>query len=174
MKAIGRIVLILALMALLFVMVRCTTLAERQAEPAGSPPVVTHSFAVEKLSHGDTWKIYLEAEDPDGDMRTIKYSIGKGGYIHSFKSFVIKKGNRARLLGYLDGFLSSPTTAVAEWTELTLTLYIRDKRGNTSDKVVFPLALTRGVKQGPPPPPFDKGGLKGLGVFWVKLYAPVE
>lgn len=172
MKAIGKIVPILALMTLLFVMVRCTTLAERQTEPAGSPPVITHSFAVEKLSHGDTWKIYLEAEDPDGDMRTIKYSIR--GSRHGFKSFVIKKGNRARLLGYLDGFFSSPTTAVAEWTELTLTLYIRDKRGNTSNKVVFPLALTRGVKQGPPPPPFDRGGLKGLGVFWVKLYAPVE
>jgi hypothetical protein len=121
---------------------------------------------------GDTWKIYLKAEDPDGDMRTIKYSIR--GSRHGFRSYVIKKRNRAGLLGYLDGFFSSPVTAVAEWTELTLTLYIRDKRGNTSDKVVFPLALTRGVKHGPPPPPFDRGGLKGLGVFWVKLYAPVE
>ena len=64
--------------------------------------------------------------------------------------------------------------SLAEWTELTLTLYIRDKRGNTSDKVVFPLALTRGVKQEPPPPPFDRAGLKSLGTFWVKLFSPVE
>lgn len=172
MKATGKILLILALMTLLFVMVRCTTLPERQTEPAGSPPVITHSFAVEKLSHGDIWKIYVEAEDPDGDMRTIEYSIR--GPRHGSQSFVIKKGSRAKLLGYLEGFFSSPTNAVAEWTELTLTLYIRDKRGNTSDKVVFPLALTRGVKQGPPPAPFDSGGLKGVGVFWVKLYVPVE
>lgn len=174
MKTLTKIVLILALMAFPLRMAYPESLAEWLIKPGGSPPVITHSFAVEKLSHGDTWKIYLEAEDPDGDMRTIKYSIRKGGYGHGFKSFVIKKGNRGGLLGYLDGFFSSPATAVAEWTELTLTLYIRDKRGNTSDKVVFPLALTRGVKQDPPPPPFDKGGLKGLGVFWVKLYAPVE
>lgn len=174
MKAIGKIVLILTLMVFPLRMAYSESLAEWLIKPGGSSPVITHSFAVEKLSHGDIWKIYLEAEDPDGDMRTIVYSIRKGGAGHRFKSFVIKKGNRARLLGYLDGFFSSPTTAVAEWTELTLTLYIRDKRGNTSDKVVFPLALTRGVKQGSPPPPFDTGGLKGLGVFWVRLYAPVE
>ena len=173
MKAIVKIVLILSLMALLFVMVGCTSLAERQTEPAGSPPVITHSFAAEKLSHGDIWKVYLEANDPDGDMRRIVYSISKGGSGHGFRSFVIKKGNRAGLLGYLDCSFSSPVTAVAEWTELTLTLYIRDKGGNSSNKVVFPLALTRGVKQEPPPPPFDKGGLKGLGTFWVKLFLPL-
>ncbi len=79
MKAIVKIALILSLMALLFVMVGCTSLAERQTEPAGSPPVITHSFAAEKLSHGDIWKVYLEANDPDGDMRRIVYSISKGG-----------------------------------------------------------------------------------------------
>ena len=172
MKAILKIVPILGFMALLFLMVGCTSLAERQAKPAGSPPVITHSFAAEKLSHGDIWKVYLEANDPDGDMRRIIYSISNGGAGHGSGSFVIKKGNRAGLLGYLDCFFSSPVTGVAEWTELTLTVYIRDKGGNISNKVVFPLALTRGARQEPPPPPFDKGGLKGLGTFWVRLFLP--
>ncbi len=174
MKTLVKVVLILALMALPVRMAYPESLAEWLIKPGGSSPVITHSFAAEKLSHGDIWKIYLEAEDPDGDMRGIVYGVDKGGAGHRFKSFVIKKGNRARLLGYLDGFFSSPVTAVAEWTELTVTLYIRDKRGNTSNKVVFPLALTRGVKQEPPPPPFDRAGLKSLGTFWVKLFSPVE
>ena len=172
MKAIVKIVPIVSFMVLLFLMVGCTSLAERQTEPAGSPPVITHSFAAEKLSHGHIWKVYLEANDPDGDMRRIVYSISNGEAGHGSGSFVIKKDNRAGLLGYLDGFFSSPVTGVAEWTELTLTVYIRDKGGNISNKVVFPLALTRGARQEPPPPPFDKGESKGLGAFWVRLFLP--
>jgi hypothetical protein len=172
MKTFAKVVLILAIMALPLRVAYSKSLAESLIKPGGSPPVITHSFASEKLSHGDIWKIYLEANDPDGDMRTMVYSV-EGGSKHRLKSVVIKKGDRGRLLGYLDGFFSSPATAVAEWTELTLTLYIRDKRGNTSNKVVFPLALTRGIKQGPPPPPFDSGGLKSLGTFRVKLFLPL-
>lgn len=173
MKTFVKVVPILVIIGLSFRVAHSKSLAESLMKPGGNPPVITHSFASEKLSHGDIWRIYLEAEDPDGDMRTMVYNI-EGGPKHHLKSLVIKKGDREKLLGYLEGFFSSPATAVAEWTELTLTLYIRDKRGNTSNKVVFPLALTRGINQEPPPPPFDRGELKGLGVFWVKLFRPVE
>ena len=36
--------------------------------PMTNPPVITHSFAVDKGYYGYIWKIYIEAEDPDGDM----------------------------------------------------------------------------------------------------------
>jgi hypothetical protein len=149
------------------------TLAEWFTKPGGSPPVIIHSFASEKLSHGDTWRIYLEAKDPDGDMREIVYTVGgawAGGRVNYIR---IKKGKRADLVGYLECFTSSPATAVADWTALTLTLYIRDKRGNASEKVVFSVALTRGVKQASPPSPFDVAGLKSLGTISVRLFLPL-
>jgi hypothetical protein len=50
MKAIGRIVLILALMVFPLRMAYSESLAEWLIKPGGSPPVITHSFAAEKLS----------------------------------------------------------------------------------------------------------------------------
>lgn len=170
MRTLEKIVLILSLMTLPFVMVRCTTLAERQTKPTGSPPVITHSFASEKLSHNEKWKIYLEANDPDGDMRKIVAVVNRGHRGSRFNYVGIKTGNRAKLFGYLDCMIWSGIGDLRnEWGELTLTLSIRDKGRNTSNRVVFPLALSRGVKQGPPPPPFETGKLKKLGTIWVDL-----
>ncbi len=109
MKAIVKIVLILTLMALLFVMVRCTSMAERQTEPAGSPPVITHSFAAEKLSHGDIWKIYVKANDPDGDMRRIVYSISKGGVWAWLQIFRHQEGQPGRAVRISRLFLQFPS-----------------------------------------------------------------
>jgi hypothetical protein len=174
MKIFVKVVSTLTLITIPFLMASCTTLGERETQPIGSPPVITASFASKDVSHGDTWRIYLEANDPDGDMWRFTYTFsssgGGGGY--RANNVLIREGNRARLLGYLSVSFSPPTNAVAEWTSGTLTLHIRDRGRNTSDKVAFPVALSRGVKQTSPPPPFDIGGLKSLGKIWVKLYVP--
>jgi len=172
MKTPVRVLLILVLMAFLLVMACCTNLAERGTQAGGSPPVITHSFASEKLSHGDTWKIYVEAHDPDGDMRQFVCTVRRTGFGSRVDYVHVRKGDRAKMLGYLNVFVSPPQDALGEWADLTLTLYIRDRGGNPSEKVAFPVALSRGVKQALPPPPFDIEGLKGLGQIWVKLHVP--
>jgi hypothetical protein len=102
MKTRGKTHLILALITIPFVMASCSTLAERQAKPAGNPPVITHSFASKEVSHGDPWKIYLEAGDPDGDMQRFVYTISRtGAGYRKIKYISIKETNGARLLGYL-------------------------------------------------------------------------
>jgi hypothetical protein len=157
---------ILAIMALALVMTCCTA-------PGGSPPVITASFAAKEVSHGDVWKIYLEANDPDGDMWEIAYTLSRSGTGDYRVNHVnIRKRDRAKILGYLYVFFTQPQTGLAEWASGTLTLHIRDRGGNSSDKVTFPVALTRGVKQPSPPSPFNTGGLKSLGQIWIKLYVP--
>src|SRR3990172_12147074 len=48
---------------------------------AGShAPIITHAFAVEKGYTGYIWKIYIEAEDPDGDMRRIASVVEEPGF----------------------------------------------------------------------------------------------
>lgn len=160
------------LMAIPLVLACCTTLAEKGTQPVGSPPVITHSFASKEVSHGDTWRIYLEANDPDGDMKYFVYSIstsgrgGRGQYVR------VGKDNRAKILGYLCVVVAPPEDAIGEWANFTLALHIRDSRGNTSDKVAFPVALSRRVEQTSPPPPFDTEGLKCLGRIWVAIRGP--
>ena len=169
MKTFVKALLIPVLMALSLVMVCCTTSPERGDQPVGSPPVITHSFASKEVSHGDIWRIYVEANDPDGDMRYFAYTIRTSGRGRRGDYVRIKKGDRATMLGYLRVFTSPPGDPLAEWAHLTLTLYIRDRSGKASDKVTFPVALSRGVKQASPPPPFDIEGLKWLGQIWVEL-----
>jgi len=171
MKDVAKITLFLAIMAIPLIVGSCATVAERETEPAGSPPVITHSFASEKLSHGDTWRIYVEANDPDGDMRHFVCVFKQVGYGYYSSEYVrIKKHHREKMKGYLtfysgagDGLL------LPEWTQLSLKVYIQDRGRNTTNKVVFPLVLSRGSKQGAPPPPFDVNGLERLGVISVEL-----
>jgi hypothetical protein len=173
MKIFVKVVSTLTLITIPFLMAFCTTLGERETQPIGSPPVITASFASKEVSHGDNWKIYLEANDPDGDMQRFVYSISRAesGY-RSKRLMSIKEPNQARLLGYLSVEISPPQDAQSEWANLTLTLHIRDKGGNTSDKLVFPVALSRKVEQASPAAPFDVDALKDLGRVWYKLRVP--
>lgn len=87
MKPMINVTRILAIMALALVITCCTALEERRSQPGGSPPVITASFAAKEVSHGEVWKIYLEANDPDGDMWKIVYTVqrsGTGGYRYNY------------------------------------------------------------------------------------------
>ncbi len=174
MKGIAVFIFIGAFLALPLKTGYSKSLSEWLIKPGGSPPVITHWFASEELHHGDIWKIYLEANDPDGDMREfvcIFDQVGYGSYSPNY--LIIKKRYREGLRGYLNFFSSAGGGyQLPEWTILKLTVFIRDKGGNASNRVVFPLVLSQGAKQGPPPPPFDIGGLEKLGTIMVQLVNP--
>jgi hypothetical protein len=124
----------------------------------------------------DFWKIYLVADDLDGDMRHIVYVIDQTGYgTYSPSHAWIKAGYREKLRGYLRFFFNARRRrgfGVPEGTQLNLTLYIEDRSGNTSEKVVFPLVISQGAKQEPPPPPFDSGQLETVGTITIMLNVP--
>ncbi len=159
---------------LFLLMTCCTTLGNKGIQSGGIPPVITNSFASKEIPHGDIWKIYLEAHDPDGDMRQFVCVFDRLGYgAHSSEYVIVKKQHREKMKGYIT-FLSGAGGGlyVPEWTRLTLTVYIRDRAGLTSDKVVFPLVLSQGAKREPPPSPFDAGKLDRLGAIAYELKAP--
>ena len=150
------------------------SLAEWLIEPGGSPPVITHWFASDELHHGDIWKIYLEANDPDGDMGEFVCIFDQAGYGSYSPNYVLIRGqHREELRGYLNFFSSAGGgLQLPEWTQLSLTVFIRDKGGNASNKIIFPLVLSLGAKQELPPHPFDIGGLEKLGTIMVRLVNP--
>ncbi len=176
MKRITAVVFLGAFLALSARMGYSKSLNEWLIKPAGSPPVITHWFASEELHHGDTWRIYVAASDPDGDMGQFVGILDQVGFgTYSSRYARIKERNREELRGYLVFYSSAGMgLRLSEWTRLKLTLFIRDKGGNTSNKVVFPLALSRGAKQEPPPAPFDRGLLVKLGVMWFDLIEPSQ
>ncbi len=128
----------------------------------GKPPVVHQSFAAKQIRLGDTWKVYLQASDPDGDMKTIVCTIdqpGAGTYPASF--IQVGKDQKRELSGYI--YLRTFPNQGLNFLTLTLTVQIQDQPGNNSPPVTFPLSFDPLARQEDPP----------TGVFLEKDLGPI-
>ncbi len=135
-------------------------------------PVITVSFASKELKPGDTWKIYLQASDPDGDMDQIACTLTQPAKGEYFPGFVkIGEENGQELSGYL--YLNTMSRDGLGWMNflhVTLTVRVRDKAGHYSEAVHFPLAFQdRFPQEGPPPGLFRE---QDLGPIMVLLSPP--
>jgi hypothetical protein len=138
-------------------------------------PIITHAFAVDKGYYGYIWKIYIEAEDPDGDMEKIAIVVDQLGYGQYPSDWIILKPQyRGHLIGYLQwNTFSSKASYLPEWTQITVKVSIFDKCGNESNEVVFPFTFESGVineNQYQLPAPFDQGNTRRLGQIMIDLY----
>jgi len=149
-----------------------TRVQQRPADPKS--PVITRAFAVDKGHYGYIWKIYVEAEDPDGDMDRIAVVVEQTGYGHYPTEWVFLRPQfREHLIGYLQwNTFSSKTSNLPDWTQITVKVSILDKAENESNQVVFPFTFESGSrKQGYAlPAPFDKGDIPRLGNIMIDLY----
>ncbi len=152
-------------------------LALAQPKPGTNPPVITHSFAVEKGPYGYIWKIYLEAEDPDGDMYKIASVVDQVGYgRYPADWIIIKPQHRGHFRGYIQwNTFSSRTSYLREWTQVTLRVSIIDKAGNESNEAIFPFTFESGIRNPYKyelPAPFNQGELHRLGYIHIDLVEP--
>jgi hypothetical protein len=134
---------------------------------------------VEKAYYGYIWKIYIEGEDPDGDMLRIASVVDQVGYGHYPTDWIyLKSPNRKYFKGYLQwNTFSSRASRLEEWTQITLKVSVIDKAGNESNEVVFPFTFESGVKspyQYQLPAPFDQGDMPRLGHIFVDLFESRE
>ena len=122
----------------------------QSAKPPLALPVIHQSFASPRISPGMIWKVYLKASDADGDMKEFVCTIhqpGVGTYPVSMTR--IREGNQKNLSGYL--FLNVDAFRNLELLELALTVQIRDRAGQFSKPVNFPLSINSLYAQEAPP-----------------------
>jgi hypothetical protein len=162
--------------ALVFVLFIASNGRTQQTPPKTKPPVITNTYAVESGQYGYSWRIYIEAEDPDGDMYRIASVVDQTGFGSYPTDWInIKPQYRNHLKGYIQWNTFSSRGPLSEWTRITLTLSIVDKAGNWSNEVVFPFEFVSGVKeQFKLPSPFDQGDLPRLGYISIDLYDPTK
>jgi hypothetical protein len=152
---------------------------EGGTKPGTHAPVITQYFAVDKGYYGYIWKIYVEADDPDGDMLRIASVVDQPGVGH-YPTFwtVVRSQNQKHFKGYLQwNTFSARAPNMPEWTEITLKISVMDKAGNWSNEVVFPFTFETGVSNrygSKPPSPFDQGDLPRLGYIGIELYSPTS
>ncbi len=161
------------LLILLTVSTSCayfSTMEEREKMYGGNPPVISDFFASPELGPGGTWKVYLKASDPNGDMRYIVAYVdeaGLGGYSPSYTK--IRAGESKELSGYV--YLN--TASGAGYTsriyyDLALTVAIQDRAGHYSKPVSIPLHFDyrTAAQQNPPPGVFQE---RDLGPIMIEL-----
>ena len=150
----------------------------REVKPGTHAPIITHSFAVERGYYGYIWKIYVEAEDQDGDMLRIASVVDQAGYGHYPTDWIyLKKEYGQNFKGYVQwNTFSSRSSYLREWTQITLRVSVFDKAGNESNVIVFPFTfeLVKGQYEYKPPSPFDEGVLPRLGYIHINLINPRE
>jgi len=155
--------------SLFFLMAGCAALGtfeEREQIYGKEIPIITKSFASKQMAPGETWKVYLTASDPGGDMNYIVASIeqpGKEAYPPSYTK--IAEGLRKELSGYV--YLNTMGIEGLNFGNITLHLQIKDKAGHLSAPASFPLSFNYRDKQEKPP----SGEFKevDLGPIMIKL-----
>ena len=143
------------------------TIIQATAEEKGIP-VIVQSFAPKELTPGDVWKVYLKASDPDGKMKYIFATVsqpGVGSYPVSITK--IKDENQKEVSGYI--YLNTAPGRSSRFFNLTLTLTvnIKDDRGQFSKPAVFPLSFA--AKPSPEAPPQGVFNEQDLGPIMVTL-----
>ena len=153
--------LLAAVFVFLCLAMGCATL-ESPKGAVKATPVITQSFAAGEIRVGETWKIYLNASDPDGEMINIYGIVDQPGQTYPLSITRISKENGKELSGYLYLSTARPATPLVD-TSIALTVQIQDRSGNFSQPAVFPLTLKSLPTQEAPP----------QGVFKERALGPV-
>ena len=138
-----KIYVLLALSILISGCASFTRCEKTSTSDKGQPPVILDSYAASQIRPGATWRVYLRAKDPDGDMKKTIQFLGRGESGFFKTSYVpLKAEYSAEMDGYF--FLRTPSPAQADYSRLgfmglTLRIVLFDCQENKSEYVVFPL-----------------------------------
>ena len=112
------------------------------AAAKGSPPVLIDAWSPETLKTGAVWRIYLEAEDPDGDLKDIATEISYAPATRSKFYFTpIKEEQRKRVKGYIFTRTAISTQLIGE--RFRLKLAVRDQNDAKSEVVEVIMKFSR-------------------------------
>jgi hypothetical protein len=142
------------------------------AQEGENAPFIIAAFASKEAQQGETWKIFLQAEDLDGDMTWILCTLEQPGVgFQPVSRIKIRNDRRRNLSGYI--FLNTASASGIPFASCRLTVQIQDKRGNISNPVSFPLSLNpRAVQQTPPPGGFQDEDLGPVQIPFPSIPAP--
>ena len=127
---------------------------QREEKYGRAAPVITQSYAGREIVPGDTWRVYLNASDPDGDMQYVIAVLsqpGGGDYSPSYTRIPKERGKDLSGYIYLNTLFPEGYEFLTFYT-LTLTVNIKDKAGHLSAPAVFPVTFNPRAVQEPPPP----------------------
>ena len=144
-----KVSIVLPLIVLLVGCATCKDVAKRSTDEQGEPPVILDSYAAKSIRPGANWRVYLKAQDVDGDMKYIVAILRQAGVGYYTNNFTYLKGvDREGFAGYLLLRTPSDTTLVGD--EFELMVLVRDCQENKTEPIYFPLTFDLKAPQGIP------------------------
>jgi hypothetical protein len=148
----------------------------KKETPNLNVPVIKAACAIDQGLYGTTiLKIYLDAEDPNGDMAKIATTVDQVAYGHYPTDFIFLKPEHGKYFkGYIEwNTWSMNASSMPDGNYVTVRVAVIDKAGNASNEFVFRFTFQTGVLPAPnPPEPFDQGNLSMLGHVFINLFNP--
>lgn len=161
---------------LLFLLAGCTTCkGARTGEGGDEPPMILDSYAAESVRPGATWRVFLEAKDPDGDMHSIITQLVQPGVGYYPTDFTyLKEADREGFAGYL--ILPTPTDSWLLQDSIEATLTVQDCEGNKSKPVTLTLRFDYKTDFGPQkvPAKWRTAADHKLGTIMVQITSTVR
>ena len=158
-RAIRKGLPVILLAAIVLSLMGCAAFDERSqgelnAAYGSNTPKILASHAADVIAPGDTWQVYVKAEDPDGDMRFISVWVeAPSEFIPSYRIPV-----KAEQGGSISGYLALNSMEIggnlndyfSGW--LRLRVSFEDRANHKTEPILYFLQFRYGAEQTPPPP----------------------
>ncbi len=162
--------------ALVLLLAGCTTCKGVKPAPVtGQPPVILDSYAAESIRPGASWRIYLKAEDADGDIHYIAAQLFQPGVGYYPTDFTYVRGaDREGFTGYL--FLKTPADYRLLHDNFKLEVLLRDCEGNRSEPLYLSLRFDNKPSYDPQevPEEWQMAANRRLGAILVDIISSEE
>jgi hypothetical protein len=132
-----------------------------KVEPgSGSPPVIDEYYASPTADYSRSWKIFIKAHDPDGDMWRVRFKIDQPYVLYKDVWGYVFLPKRAK--EKMDGFfyMLTPLERLPEGSvELTVSVTLIDEALNKSETIKLPLTFGFAQKMEPDPEGYQDDAL---------------
>ena len=138
-----------------------------------NPPKIVKYGAAEKVFAGRTWRLYVSAEDIDGDMDAIRFEIKQPGKGIENRFFKISDPTMTRsFAGYF--YLHTPTLSPRVdkdflFNPLRLKMKIFDKANHKSEEITIFFSIVSSSVDQPMPSNFSADENRALGPITIQL-----
>ena len=130
-------------------------------------PVIIDYYAAEVIRAGTTWRVYLHAKDKNGDMRDIVVRLLQTGAGSAGTSTTrIEDKDSGEVAGFLA--LRTPRDRNLRGDRFTLRVLVRDRAGNSSERVEIPLRFNN-VPPAEVPEKWEKIADRRLGFITITI-----
>ena len=150
---------VVLLTAIAFSLFGCAAFDERsqgELNTAYGPntPKIIAGHASDVITPGDTWQVYVKAEDPDGDMRFITVWVQTPSEFIPAYRIPLKADQGGLVSGYLALNSSEIGGIFNNYAEgwIRLRVYLEDRANHKTEPVMYELQFRYGAKQTPPQP----------------------